>query len=411
MVFRAAASAPVPGHERNPPTRPPPFRAVILAIVAPSFNAFSETFVADHVRSLAPGATVLVCSDSVGAEIYGCPVLSHVCPHFTTFGPLDAMVKKVYVALRRRFGRPLDFADSMRMMEFFKAHGVDRVLAEFGQSGALVADVCARLGLPLYVYFRGADASAAIERGLTRRRYVKMFRQVRGVFCVSQFLADRLISIGCPPDLITINPSGVLTEAFPLGSPEPGRLIAVGRLVEKKAPHLTLDAFGRIAGRFPQAHLDMIGDGPLAAKCHEMIARHGLEQRVTMHGSMDHASVARLMGRSAIFVQHSVTAPDKDMEGFPTAIAEAMSVGLTVVSTRHSGIPEHVLHEKTGLLVEEGDVAGMAAELGRALEDPDFARMLGLAARAHAIVHLDRLRARQHVRAVMGLPEPAQPPA
>lgn len=379
---------------------------VTLAIVAPSFNAVSETFVADHVRTLAPGRTVLVCRDDRGADSFGCPVLAQVQPEFTAFGPLDAMFKDLRFRLRRRFGPALSFDDRMRVMAFFREHGVGRVLAEFGHAGAQIAGVCASLDIPLYVYMRGHDASATLRHATMRRRYRRMFRTARGIFCVSRYLADRIVEIGCPSELIHINPSGVEVDAFPPGAPEPGRLVAVGRLVEKKAPHLTLEAFARIATRFPQARLDFVGDGPLAARCRETIARHGLEARVRMHGSLGDREVAALLQRASIFLQHSVVAPDLDIEGFPTAIAEAMCTALPVITTRHSGIPEHVLHGETGLIVEEGDVEGMAEAIARVLSDPDFGRRLGAAARAHAVVHLDRVRARRRVRDVMGLPAP-----
>ena len=115
------------------------------------------------------------------------------------------------------------------------------------------------------------------------------------------------------------------------------------------------------------------------------------------------------MRPASIFVQHSVTAPNGDIEGFPTAIAEAMSAELCVVSTRHSGIPEHVHDGETGLVVDEGDVEGMAAALDRVLSDEGYARALGRAARVHAMAHLDRDRSRQRVRDALGLPAPAQP--
>jgi glycosyltransferase involved in cell wall biosynthesis len=250
------------------------------------------------------------------------------------------------------------------------------------------------------------DASASVVRGPLRRRYRRMFGHVRGVFCVSRHIADRVVALGCPPGLIVVNPSGALVDQFAPGAQEPGRTLAVGRLVDKKAPHLTIEAFAQAAQRFPEARLDMVGDGPLAARCRDIVARHGLEGRVTLHGSLDHARVADLMSRASIFVQHSMTAANGDIEGFPTAIAEAMCAGLAVVSTRHSGIPEHVIDGRTGFVVEEGDVAGMAEALSRLLADPGLARRLGAAARRHAHEHLDRERARQRVRDVMGLPAP-----
>jgi colanic acid/amylovoran biosynthesis glycosyltransferase len=379
----------------------------VLAIVAPSFNQYSETFIAYHARMLAPGRTVLVCKDSLGAHTYGYPVLSHVNPKLTHFNDLDRRAKWVLFAVRARYSRGLSFDDRMRVMDFFRTQGVEKVLGEFGYSGAIMTDICRKLDLPLYVFFRGQDASSFMRRRSWQRRYRRMFQSVAGVFCVSQYLADRVVQAGCPEHLIHISPSGVVLEDFPPGTPEPGRLIAVGRLVEKKAPDLTLEAFARIAAAFPDAHLGMIGDGPLADRCREVVARHGLQHRVTLYGALQHQEVAALMRRASVFVQHSVTAPNGDIEGFPTAIAEAMAVGLPVVATRHSGIPEHVHEGESGLLVDEGDVAGMSRAIEQLLADPDLARRMGRAARIHAERNLDRSRLLRQVREVIGLaPEP-----
>lgn len=377
-----------------------------LALVAPSFDAVSETFIADHVRTLAPGNTVLVCRESLGAEQYGLPVLSHMAPEPVAFGRLDARLKHVLQRLRRKYGPSLGYDDRMRLIAFFRDHKVDRVLGEFGYSGVMVADVCRSLGIPLYVYFRGMDASATATRGHMQRRYRKLFAQAKGVFCVSQAIADRVTAMGCPPGLIQVNASGVLVDRFQPGDPDPNRILAVGRLVDKKAPHLTIEAFARIAPRFPEARLDLVGDGPLAGRCREAIEAHGLGGRVTLHGSLPHEAVAELMRRASIFAQHSITAPNGDIEGFPTAIAEAMSCELATVSTRHSGIPEHVIDGQTGLIVEEGDVAGMGEAMAQLLADPGLARRLGASAREHARARLDRERSRQLVRDTMGLPAP-----
>jgi colanic acid/amylovoran biosynthesis glycosyltransferase len=106
-------------------------------------------------------------------------------------------------------------------------------------------------------------------------------------------------------------------------------------------------------------------------------------------------------------VQHSVTDPDGRIEGFPVVIAEAMFTALPVVSTRHSGIPEHVKDGATGFLVEEGDVAGMAAAMARLLADPGVAAGMGRAGRAHALEHLSRPASYRRLRDLMGLEAPA----
>ena len=68
----------------------------MLAIIAPSFNQVSETFVADHAANLAPGHTVLVCNNSLGAERFGHPVLSHLTPDY----PQDTAVARLDLKLR-----------------------------------------------------------------------------------------------------------------------------------------------------------------------------------------------------------------------------------------------------------------------------------------------------------------------
>jgi len=87
------------------------------------------------------------------------------------------------------------------------------------------------------------------------------------------------------------------------------------------------------------------------------------------------------MRRAAVFVQHSVIAPSGDREGTPVAILEAGAAAVPVVATRHEGIADVVIDGATGLLVEEGDVNGMAAAVADLLSDQERARQLGQAAR------------------------------
>lgn len=382
----------------------------MLAIVNPSFNQVSETFVADHVRRLAPGRTVLVCQDGVGAERFGHPVLSYVNSDIIGSAGRDPLRDRILPAIRRGFGYGpvLAFEDRKRLIGFFRAHGVTTVLAEFGYSGTLVAEVCARLDLPLFVCFRGHDATAHKRFPAMRRRYQRLFRQASGIIAESRFIAGEIMAIGCPESLIQVITSGVDPDQFPPGKAEPDRLLAVGRLVEMKAPHLTLRAFARIAARFPQAHLDLVGDGLLRTRCEGVVEEEGIGDRVTLHGYQSHDTIAALMQRASMFVQHSVIDPDGKIEGFPVAIAEAMFSQLPVVSTRHSGIPEHVQDGRTGLLVAEHDVEGMAEAMARLLADPAAAAAMGRAGRSYALEHLSRRRSHERLRVFLGLqaPEP-----
>lgn len=381
----------------------------MLAIVAPGFNVVSETFIADHARTLAPDGTVLVSKDSGGTESYGYPVLSHLQPEPTVFGRTDKVVKYLISKLRRRFGPPLCYDDRMRLAAFFKAQGVTRVLAEYGPIGLMVADVCDRMGIPLYVFFHGMDASTLLRNPKFVRQYQKMFPKVTAILASSQKLVDNLVAIGAPADRCHNVPCGPDVSQFQRGTPEPGRILTLGRLTDKKAPHLTIRAFGQIAAKFPDAHLDMVGDGPLRAACEAEIAQARIEDRVTLHGALPREACQPFLKRAAIFAQHSMVPANGDTEGTPISITEAMACYLPVVSTRHSGIVNQVIDGETGYIVDEGDVEGMAAGMARLLADPEAARRLGAAGRLRAETHFDQAVLHARMRAIMGLPEQPTP--
>jgi glycosyltransferase involved in cell wall biosynthesis len=259
------------------------------------------------------------------------------------------------------------------------------------------------------VIFRGHDATKQLRHRSIRVRHRRVFGYAAGVIAESRYLADRLVELGCPERLITVITSGMDPEQFQPAEPEPGRILHVGRLVEMKAPLVTIEAFARIAAAFPEARLDIVGDGPLRGACEALVAAKGLGDRVSLHGAQDHAAITGFTRRAAVFVLHSVTDPFGQTEGFPVAIAEAMASQLPVISTRHSGIPEHVQDGTTGLLVAEGDVEGTAHAMAVLLADPERAAEMGRAGRRYALEHLTRRRSHQRLWEVMKLRDRLSP--
>src|SRR5437773_11798667 len=98
------------------------------------------------------------------------------------------------------------------------------------------------------------------------------------------------------------------------------------------------------------------------------------------------------------------------MDGIPNTILEAFAVETPVVATRLSGIPEVVLGDQTGLLVEPGDVAGLAAALTRILRDSALGLRLGAAGRALVLERFDLRRNVEQLAGVLrgGLPMAAR---
>jgi glycosyltransferase involved in cell wall biosynthesis len=137
----------------------------------------------------------------------------------------------------------------------------------------------------------------------------------------------------------------------------------------------------------PEIRLCFIGDGPLLSVCRDFAQTLAIGHAVQFLGAQPHDAVAREMRRSRAFVQHSVTGADGDREGTPVAILEAGAAGLPVIATRHAGIPDVVIHDNTGLLVDERDINGMAEHMVSLARDAQFAGELGRAAASHVRKH------------------------
>jgi GT2 family glycosyltransferase/glycosyltransferase involved in cell wall biosynthesis len=173
---------------------------------------------------------------------------------------------------------------------------------------------------------------------------------------------------------------GIDIESFsPLGKNQPEKFafLCVGRFVEKKGHEFLLRAFQEVSGRCPNARLKLIGEGPLKTAMIALCRELGIEGRVEFLGNLPSEQVREEMKRTHVFVLHSVTAANGDSEGIPVSLMEAAGSGLPVVATRHSGVPELVVDNVTGLLSEEKDVASLAKHLIALATDVELCNRLG----------------------------------
>jgi len=374
-----------------------------LAIITNSLNAPSETFIRAHIRNIAPGETVVLCHDGERAEDLEVPVLSDFRHMSRSLEFGERFSQRLHQILSPFRDPRLRGPAEQRVQNFLKLNGVTVVLAEFGQNGSRMRLVCKQAKIPLYVYFHGSDATKVARKNRWQRYYRQLFRDATGIIVPSGFLADRLRKLGCPENKLHVSPHGIDPKSFEESTRESGKLIAIGRLVEKKAPHLSIRAFAAVHRQRPDCTLDIVGDGPLRAICIEEINRLGLSESVRLHGAQTPEYIKGLLKHAALFLQHSVTAHDGNMESFGISLIEAMASGIPVVTTDHNGFSETVIHGETGFLVEEHDVEGMAAMILALLKDPDQAMRLGRAGRTRVEEEFTSERAAAKLRNIMGL--------
>ncbi len=267
--------------------------------------------------------------------------------------------------------------------------GHDVVHCHFGPNG-LRGHVLRQLGAvrgKLVTTFYGDDIEAPRKlRG--QRLYDPLFEACDLVLALSRVMQSKLIELGCDPNKIEIHPLGVDTARFaftPRDAPLDGkvRVITIARHTEKKGLEYAIRAVARIAPKAPALRYCIVGDGPLRPNLEQLIDELNMRGTIELAGWRRHDDVVAKLRDAHLLVLPSVTAADGDQEGTPTALMEASAMGLPVLSTLHSGIPEVVVDGDSGYLVPERDVDALAQRLLCLIEHPDLWPAMGAAGRQH----------------------------
>lgn len=165
------------------------------------------------------------------------------------------------------------------------------------------------------------------------------------------------------------NPVTPMPPAAPADFPQPC-VLGVGRLVAQKNFALLLDAFARVATRFPHWFLVIAGSGPNQVALHAQARQLGLEQRIHFPGLV--GDMGGAYAAAALFVLSS------RFEGFPNALCEAMAAGVPAIATDCPSGPSEIIRPGIdGLLVPVEDPDAMADAMARLMEDDGLRRRMG----------------------------------
>lgn len=214
-----------------------------------------------------------------------------------------------------------------------------------------------------------------------------------------RFLAQRYPGVQPRVHLVR---NGLNLEQFTYSDPQPPanrlRVLAVGRLVEKKGFGDLISAAQVLAGGDIALDVRIAGDGELRQQLQAHINGAGLSQSVHLLGPRSQSEIQELLAWADVMVAPCVIGADGNADGLPTVLLEAMATGVPVIATAVTGIPE-VVHAgaggepQTGILLEPGDVGGLAQALVQ-VAHPDFSRQQ-IARNARAVIEADYDTARQ----------------
>lgn len=283
----------------------------------------------------------------------------------------------------RRLARALALAARLR------ADAAAHVHAAWAHTPASVTRVaCALTGIPWSMGAHAKDIHLSSPKSLRRKLAAVRFTTVCSRS--NQALLQQLGAVGpagLPGPVVDLHYHGVDTDYFvPAARPHLGvagrevpMVLAVGRLVPKKGFDVLLEAAARLRDRGLHFRLDIVGAGPLRQELMAQAERLGLADRVAFRGMQILDEVRAAYGEARCVVLPSRVAADGDRDGIPNTLAEAMAMGVPVISTAQPAIAELVRNEETGLLVPPDDAEALADALMRVLGDAVFARGLGRA--------------------------------
>jgi len=383
-----------------------------IAFFTGPFPNLSETFILNQITGLCDrGHVVDVFANTVGnLEVVHPDVEKYHLLDRTRYYALPSQAMPITLAIRfkRAFGHiachlnrdpwplikslnPFQFGrEAISLGLFYKTipfkngnHSYDVIQCHFGPNGNLAVKL-RDLGVlqgKIVTTFHGYDISKYL-RSSGIHAYKKLFKKGDLFLPISETWQNELVRIGCPPERISVHRMGIDTRKFQFSPRRPVadgifRLLTVARLVEKKGVEYGMRAVSKTLGRFPKLEYTIAGDGPLRKDLEHLAQSLNLSNNIRFTGWINQNTILDLMKKADLLLAPSVTDADGNKEGIPVVLMEALALGLPVISTRHSGIPELIKDGKVGYLVQEKDVDGLSEKISTYLSHPEKWPQLG----------------------------------
>ena len=222
------------------------------------------------------------------------------------------------------------------------------------------------LGKPVVITARGSDVTELPDHPVPRRWIRWAMAQAAALISVSAGLKADMVTLGVPPEKVTVLRNGVDLQRFQPRDRESCRqalgldgptLLSVGLLTERKGHRRTIEAMTALPGW----RLLIVGQGPQRAELLALISAYGLGDRVTLLGAHPHSELPNIYSAADALVLAS------SREGWANVLLESMACGTPVVASNIPGNPEVVREAAAGVIIADNTPAGIAAGV-RALD-------------------------------------------
>ena len=195
----------------------------------------------------------------------------------------------------------------------------------------------------------------------------RVFRRARALISPSAYLAQSLKSYGFEFQVI---PNVIGLEHYPhkLRRHIQPRLLWMRTFHPTYNPEMAVEVLAGLLSIYPEATLPMAGqDAGLLEPTKHLVEKKGLSTRVRFAGLLD------MEGKQREFSTHDIFLNTNRIDNMPVSVVEAAAFGLPIAATAVGGVPHLLHHEKTGLLVDNEDIEGMARAVQRLIMEPELA--------------------------------------
>jgi glycosyltransferase involved in cell wall biosynthesis len=361
-----------------------------LGVLVKIYPKLSETFILEEILGLERlGLTLRLYALSPATDAITHPAVAQVrAPLLVVPAPGRASAKDylarhtrllarsprryalgVWQALQRGRRGLDDFLRAGWLSEQLRRDGVEHLHSHFIAQPTDVAQLAAQLGRQRYsISAHAKDIYLSTTADLRRRLSGAAFT----VTCTE--LNRSTLAAIAPQARVHRMYHGIDQALFHpsrrrLASGEP-LIVSVGRLREKKGLDVLIEACARLRDAGQAFRCEIVGYGPEHAALQALIDRYALGEQVVLVGKLTREQVIERYSRATVYVQPSRIAADGDRDGIPNVLLEAMAMGVPVIASCVSGIPELVADGHNGVLVAPDDADALARAVMRLLSQP-----------------------------------------
>ena len=343
-----------------------------ILLLTENWNQPSELFIRQHIRMLQETdmlSAIALMRHTGRLEWEGYPILGLDYSRWWWPNVLDKFRSIIGVS------QPY-FPDNLKAKQVLQSIDYDIIFCEYATVAVKYWDFLQQSQKPIVVHVHGFDILPELHSSQYFDRFQELSQLVT-IIANSQWTIQQLIDLGIPEANIVLKYIGVsVADTFPRIQgelPEKWTILHLGRLVDFKAPDLTIKAFELACERGLNAELIVAGDGELRAVCEALKADSKWGDQIHLLGAVSAEEGQALRAKADIFTQHSILGyATGRTENYGVSIVEAMAAGIPVVSCKMGGIQETVIDDETGILVPSGDIEAQAQAFLNLAANPEL---------------------------------------